>query len=91
MLPVANNGITLERFLSLATDCYRVSSLQLCGYKTDIIEFIDLEHSPKNLLIRAIKNDSPVDKKILDSHNKFKEFLGIDTLIDKLISKYYKV
>ena len=43
------------------------------------------------MLIRAIKNDSPVDNKILDSHNKFKEFLGIDTLIDKLISKYYKV
>ncbi|MDB5053195.1 MAG: SAM-dependent methyltransferase, partial [Bacilli bacterium] len=44
-----------ERFAALATDALRAQLLDLVGYKTQILEFIDIEHTPKNLLIRAVK------------------------------------
>lgn len=52
-------GILKERFAALATDALRAAILERAGYQTQILEFIDLEHTPKNLLLRAIRRDCP--------------------------------
>jgi hypothetical protein len=56
--PVLKYGILRERMAALMTDAVRAEMLEGKGYDTQILEFIDIEHTPKNLLIRAVKNDS---------------------------------
>lgn len=53
--PVLHYGILKERMSALITDAVRADLLESKGYETQILEFIDMEHTPKNLLIRAVK------------------------------------
>lgn len=48
-----SHGLIKERFSALLTDSIRAEILRLCGYETDIIEFVDFAHSPKNLMLRC--------------------------------------
>ena len=88
---MADNGVVLDKFATLATDSFRSLSLELCGYKTKMIEFIDMEHTPKNILIKAIKSKSSNLKEKLNEYNKLKEFLGIKPLLEDLIKKYFSI
>ncbi len=55
--PVLGYGLLKERMSALITDGIR-ALLEQCGYKTQILEFIDMEHTPKKLLIRAVKQEN---------------------------------
>ena len=88
---MTDNGVILDKFATLATDSFRSLSLELCGYKTKMIEFIDMEHTPKNILIKAIKSKSSNLKEKLVEYNKLKEFLGIKPLLEDLIKKYFLI
>lgn len=52
-------GLVQERFAALATDAIRARLLEYCGYKTQLLELVDLAHTPKNLLIRALRRPRP--------------------------------
>ena len=91
--PIGKHGILLEKFASLATDALRAQALELCGYKTQVMEFIDMEHTPKNILIRGIKenpNKNTLEKK-LQEYEVYKKFLGIEPLLDTLLKPYFKI
>ncbi len=53
--PLLKHGILKERFAALATDALRAAYLEDAGYKVTVLEFIDESHTPKNLLIRAVR------------------------------------
>ncbi len=60
---ICDHGILKERFAALATDGIRTSLLEAMGYEARVMEFIDMEHTPKNLLIRAVRTGKPSKKK----------------------------
>jgi len=55
LAPLSSYGLIKERFASLTTDAMRGTLLTAAGYQTQILEFIDMEHTPKNLLIRSVR------------------------------------
>lgn len=59
---ILQHGILKERLAAIATDAARAQILEMCGYETQVLEFIDPEHTPKNLLIRAIFGNTPERK-----------------------------
>ena len=61
--PVLHYGILKERMAALITDGLRAQILEANGYRTQILEFIDMAHTPKNLLIRAVYNGHCADNK----------------------------
>ncbi len=67
-------GLIKERFSALATDALRGKYLEFCGYNVDILEFIDVEHSPKNILIRAKRTTKINDKRRNLIKNKIDTF-----------------
>jgi len=56
-------GLLKERTAAIMTDAIRANLLEYYGYKTQILEFIDFTHTPKNLLIRAVKSNIPKEHK----------------------------
>lgn len=56
--PVLGYGIIKERMAALITDALRAEILETRGYKVQLLEFIDMEHTPKNILIRAVKRNN---------------------------------
>ncbi len=82
--PVMDYGILKERMAAIVTDAARAKLLTANGYDTQILEFIDMEHTPKNLLIRAVKGG----KEDISAREKTKdmlEALNLELTIDKLI------
>lgn len=80
--PVLKHGLIKERIAALVTDALRAELLESKGYKVQILEFIDMEHTPKNILIRAVKDDSIEND--LNQYKKCKEFLGVDPTLEKI-------
>ncbi len=84
-------GIIQERFSALLTDSIRGNLLEYCGYKTQLLEFIDFSHTPKNILIRAnLRNTTPKatkEKALNEVKNAIEEFNVQPTLYNLLFDK----
>lgn len=85
------HGILKERLAALATDAARADILEMMGYTAQIIEFIDSEHTPKNLMIRAVKGISTQKREqAISRYQTFTHALNIAPALYKLIQKFYK-
>ena len=89
--PMLNHGIIKEKLASLVTDSLRANVLEILGYQVQLLEFIDMEHTSKNILIRAIKTDNKNNKEAIDKYIKFKEFWRLkDLYIEREIGERLK-
>jgi hypothetical protein len=79
--PLEKHGIIKERLAALVTDSLRANVLEIVGYDVQLLEFIDLEHTPKNLLIRAVKRKHamPVEQ-LVQEYRRLREFFSLDDL-----------
>ena len=90
--PVLKYGIIKERMSALITDALRADLLEQQGYETQILEFIDMEHTPKNLLIRAVKRNGMRSKGAAGNQKNsdiqsVKELLHVAPTLEKLLEK----
>ena len=85
-------GIIQERMAALMTDSVRANLLEAMGYKTQLLEFIDIAHSPKNILIRASKSKISLDKKkeALDEINRLNKEFNFSPTLYKLLENDLK-
>ena len=94
LAPVMDYGLLRERFAALVTDGLRAKYLESMGYDTQVLEFIDMEHTPKNILLRAVKGAGRTGKAsgedradtISADIRKCEEFLQAAPTLGRLLS-----
>lgn len=82
------HGLIKERFSALATDSIRAELLSLVGYETQLMEFIDMEHTPKNILIRAYKTGRQPAAEQLERYRQFTGLLSAKPFLENELKEY---
>lgn len=84
-------GLIKERTAALMTDAMRGQLLEMQGYKTQLLEFIDMEHTPKNILIRGVKSrgllPKAARKQQMENYQKCRDFFGAELTLEKLFKE----
>ncbi len=94
MRPLLRHGILKERLAALITDSLRASALEIMGYDVQVLEFVETEHTAKNLLIRAIlspqaKDSSQVAAEYLTFRNAWSvKQPAIETALGHVLQKH---
>lgn len=76
-------GLLKERMAALITDGIRANLLEEQGYQVQVMEFIDMEHTPKNILIRAVREANP--KRRETKVSEMTKLLGVENTLQKLL------
>jgi SAM-dependent methyltransferase len=79
-------GLMKERLGDLLTDSFRAQLLRLVGYRVEVIEFVGGEHTPRNLMIRAIKTDAKPDQIDIDRYLEITAQWGVTPVLEKKLS-----
>ncbi len=85
--PVLKYGLIKERMSALITDALRANLLEEQGYDTQILEFIDMEHTPKNLLIRAVKRKGMKPQSRRTDISEVTGYLGVSPTLERLFKE----
>ena len=85
--PVLRYGVIKERMAALITDALRADLLECNGYDVQILEFIDMEHTPKNLMIRAVRSSRMRPKNDVQAAalDRTMEFLHVNPVLKELL------
>ncbi|WP_342542826.1 SAM-dependent methyltransferase [Paenisporosarcina sp. FSL H8-0542] len=82
------HGLVKERFAALATDSIRAELLKLVGYDAQLLEFIDMENTPKNILIRAYFNGNKSTTEEQKKYRAFVDFLQAKPFLENELKDY---
>jgi SAM-dependent methyltransferase len=83
--PVFRHGILAERQIDLLTDSFRALILRIMGYQTEVLQFISQEHTAKNLMIRAIRTDSPVPWGYVEEYRQMRACWNVTPCLESLL------
>jgi len=84
--PLLRFGILRERFAAEVTDAVRALLLGAVGYDTQLVEFVELEHTPKNILVRAVRRPARDRAKSFADYRVLQRALGIDPALARLLA-----
>jgi len=83
---VLRHGLLLGRQADVVTDALRASALEALGYRADVIEFVSTEHTPKNLMIRAVRAPSPErEQRGRREFTELAERWGVEPAVERLV------
>jgi SAM-dependent methyltransferase len=85
--PVLRHGILRERLGDVLTDALRAHILRLLGYRAEVLEFVAVEHTPKNLMIRAVRTGAPTPAALVAEYKALKEYWGVTPYLETLLSE----
>ena len=85
LAPLLRHGLAKERFAALVTDTLRAQLLELHGYRTQLVELVPLEHTQKNVLIRAVRG-APAGDEAQRAYEQLRDSLGLDPALERLLS-----
>jgi SAM-dependent methyltransferase len=85
LAPLLRHGLAKERFAALVTDTLRAQLLELAGYRAQLVEFVPLEHTAKNVLIRAVKA-KPAGAGVRQAYEELRDALGLQPTLERLLS-----
>jgi len=74
--PMLRFGVVKDKFATLVTDTLRMMALEAVGYDVQMLEFIDMEHTPKNILIRAYKREK-TEEQLAESKEKYRAYKNL--------------
>lgn len=89
--PVLRHGILKQRMADILTDAFRALVLRIMGYKTDVVEFVSSEHTDKNLLIRAVRQDNQNrdNASFVQEYVELKRFWAVTPYVEKLLGEQF--
>lgn len=86
---VMRHPILRERLADVLTDALRAAVLRLVGYRTDVVEFVDAEHTPRNALIRAVRTDAPPTPALVAAYESLVDQWNVQpALADRLAGEH---
>jgi len=85
LAPVLRHGLAKERFAALVTDALRAQLLELAGYRTQLVELVALEHTAKNVLIRAVRG-VPAGPEARRAYEELRDALGLEPALERLLA-----
>jgi len=90
LVPVLNHGILFERLGDILTDTFRAALLRIMGYRTDVTQFVPIEHTAKNLMIRSVKTSQPGNNpRWLEEYKNLKNFWQVTPYLEKILGNEY--
>ena len=84
LAPLLRHGLAKERFAALVTDTLRAQLLELAGYQAQLVEFVALEHTAKNVLIRAVRG-KPAGPDARRAYEELRDSLGLEPTLERLL------
>jgi SAM-dependent methyltransferase len=86
--PILRHGILFERMGDILTDSLRALLLRICGYRTEVVQFVETEHTPRNLMIRATRTTAEptaLDARALAEYRALKALWGVTPHLETLL------
>ena len=83
--PVLRHGILRERLGDALTDALRAHILRLMGYRAEVLEFVPIEHTPKNLMIRAVHTGAPPTAALVSEYHALKSYWEVTPHLEALL------